>query len=41
MTLVFVPKIIAIFLVLLITLPLAGSAMQGLMTNIATRIAAY
>jgi flagellar biosynthesis protein FliQ len=41
MTLVFVPKIIAIFLVLLVTLPLAGSAMQGLMTNIATRIAAY
>lgn len=41
MTLVFVPKIIAIFLVLLITLPLAGSALQGLMTNIATRIAAY
>ncbi len=41
MTLVFVPKIIAIFLVLLIALPLAGEAMQGMMTNIATRIAAY
>jgi flagellar biosynthetic protein FliQ len=41
MTLVFVPKIIAIFLVLLIALPLAGSAMQGMMTNIAQRISAY
>lgn len=41
MTLVFVPKIIAIFLVLLIALPLAGSAMQGMMTDIAHRISAY
>jgi flagellar biosynthesis protein FliQ len=41
MTLVFVPKIIAIFLVLLIALPFAGQAMSGLMTNIASRIAAY
>ncbi len=41
MTLVFVPKIIAIFLVLLIALPFAGSAMYGLMTDIATKIAAY
>lgn len=41
MTLVFVPKIIAIFMVLLIALPFAGEAMAGLMTNIATRIAAY
>jgi flagellar biosynthetic protein FliQ len=41
MTLVFVPKIIAIFLMLLITLPFAGSAMSGLMTQIAARIAAY
>jgi flagellar biosynthetic protein FliQ len=41
MTLVFVPKIIAIFLMLLITLPFAGSAMYGLMTQIAARIAAY
>ena len=41
MTLVFVPKIIAIFLVLLISLPLAGAAMSGLMTDIAQRIAAY
>lgn len=41
MTLVFVPKIIAIFLVLLITLPFAGAAMSGLMTDVAQRIAAY
>ena len=41
MTLVFVPKIIAIFLVLLIALPFAGEAMSGLMTNIAQRIAQY
>ena len=41
MTLVFVPKIIAIFVVLLITLPFAGQAMGGLMTDIAQRIAAY
>jgi flagellar biosynthetic protein FliQ len=40
-TLVFVPKIVAIFLVLLITLPFAGQAMSGLMTDIASRIAAY
>lgn len=41
MTLVFVPKIISIFIVLLVTLPFAGEAMYGLMTEIATRIAAY
>ena len=41
MTLVFVPKIIAIFVVLLIALPFAGEAMGGLMTDIAQRIAAY
>jgi len=41
MTLIFVPKIIVIFLVLLITLPFAGAAMYGLMTDIAGRIAAY
>ena len=41
MTLVFVPKIVAIFFVLLITLPFAGAAMYGLMTEIARRIAAY
>jgi flagellar biosynthetic protein FliQ len=41
MTLVFVPKIIAIFLMLLITLPFAGMAMSNLMQDIAHRIAAY
>ncbi|HET7336085.1 MAG TPA: flagellar biosynthesis protein FliQ [Rhizomicrobium sp.] len=41
MTLVFVPKIIAIFLMLLITLPFAGQAMNGLMVDIAARIAAF
>jgi len=41
MTLVFVPKIIAIFLMLLITLPFAGEAMYGLMTDVAAKIAAY
>jgi flagellar biosynthetic protein FliQ len=41
MTLVFVPKIIAIFVVLLIALPFAGEAMYGLMSDIASRIAAY
>ena len=41
MTLVFVPKIVAIFVVLLITLPFAGAAMNGLMIDIAQRIAAY
>ncbi|MDE3115616.1 MAG: flagellar biosynthesis protein FliQ [Pseudomonadota bacterium] len=41
MTLVFVPKIITIFLVLLVSLPFAGQAMYGLMANIAARIAAY
>jgi flagellar biosynthetic protein FliQ len=40
-TLVFVPKIVAIFLVLLLALPFAGQAMSGLMTDIASRIAAY
>ena len=40
-TLVFVPKIVAIFVVLLIALPFAGAAMNGLMTDIAGRIAAY
>jgi flagellar biosynthetic protein FliQ len=41
MTLVFVPKIIAIFLMLLISLPFAGMAMSNLMADIAQRIAAY
>ncbi|HWA69735.1 MAG TPA: flagellar biosynthetic protein FliQ [Rhizomicrobium sp.] len=40
-TLVFVPKIVAIFVVLLVALPFAGSAMSGLMIDIAGRIAAY
>ena len=40
-TLVFVPKIVAVFVVLLIFLPFAGSALGSLMTDIAARIAAY
>ncbi|HWD28149.1 MAG TPA: flagellar biosynthetic protein FliQ [Rhizomicrobium sp.] len=40
-TLVFVPKIVAVFVVLLVTLPFAGAAMNGLMVDIAQRIAAY
>jgi flagellar biosynthetic protein FliQ len=36
-----VPKIVAIFVVLLIALPFAGQAMGGLMNDIAARIAAY
>jgi flagellar biosynthesis protein FliQ len=40
-TLVFVPKIVASFIVLLIALPFVGSALNGLMTDIAARIAAY
>jgi flagellar biosynthetic protein FliQ len=40
-TLVFVPKIVAVFVVLLIALPSAGAALGGLMTDIAQRIAAY
>jgi len=39
MTLVFVPKILAIFLVLLIALPFAGSAMATYMDGVAARIA--
>jgi flagellar biosynthetic protein FliQ len=39
MTLVFVPKILAIFLVLLFALPMAGEAMATYMNNIAVRIA--
>jgi flagellar biosynthetic protein FliQ len=37
-TLVFVPKILAIFIVLLIALPFAGEAMATYMTDIAARI---
>jgi len=40
-TLVFVPKIVAVFVVLLIALPFAGAALGGLMNDIAIRIAAY
>ncbi len=39
MTLVFVPKILAIFVVLLIALPFAGEAMAAYMENVAARIA--
>jgi flagellar biosynthetic protein FliQ len=39
--LVFIPKIVAVFVVLLISLPFAGAAISGLMTDIAARIAAY
>src|SRR5471030_1425499 len=40
-TLVFVPKIVAIFVVLLVALPFTGVALSGLMIDIANRIAAY
>ena len=39
MTLVFVPKIIAIFLAMLIALPFMGAAMAGYMTRVADMIA--
>jgi len=38
-TLVYAPKIVAIFVSLLIFLPLMGSLMNGFMRNIAARIA--
>lgn len=38
MTLVFVPKIIAIFVTLLIALPFMGEAMAGYMTRVADMI---
>jgi flagellar biosynthesis protein FliQ len=38
MTLVFIPKILAIFLALLIGLPFMGDVLQGYMTRIAERI---
>ena len=38
MTLVFVPKIIAIFLVMLVALPFMGAAMAGYMTRVADMI---
>ena len=40
MTLVFVPKIIAIFLALVVFMPLMGAVLSTFMTNIADRIAA-
>jgi flagellar biosynthetic protein FliQ len=39
MTLVFVPKILAIFIALLIFLPLMGGLMSGFMVSVADRIA--
>lgn len=39
MTLVFVPKILAIFVTAILVLPLMGSFMAGFMTRIAARIA--
>jgi flagellar biosynthetic protein FliQ len=38
MTLVFVPKILAIFVAMLVALPFMASAMQGQMLRIAARI---
>jgi flagellar biosynthetic protein FliQ len=38
MTLVFIPKIIAIFLTMLVTLPFMGSALAGFMNRIAAHI---
>jgi flagellar biosynthetic protein FliQ len=40
MTLVFVPKILAIFVTMLLTLPFMGSMMQNFMTRIADMIIA-
>ena len=40
MTLVFVPKIIAIFLALLVFLPLMGALLSGFMQTVADRIVA-
>jgi flagellar biosynthetic protein FliQ len=39
-TLIYVPKIIAVFATLLLMLPFIGDAMAGYMTRIAARIAA-
>ncbi len=41
MTLVFVPKIIAIFIALLIFLPLMGAAIAGFSNGVFERIAAF
>lgn len=40
MTLVFVPKILAIFLAMLVTLPFMADTLQGYMTRLAARIVA-
>ncbi|MEA2935632.1 MAG: flagellar biosynthesis protein FliQ [Variibacter sp.] len=40
MTIVFVPKILAIFIAMLIALPFMGDALQGQMSRIAARIVA-
>jgi flagellar biosynthetic protein FliQ len=40
MTLVFIPKILAIFLALLVALPFMGDVLQGYMARIAERIVA-
>ena len=41
MTLVFVPKIVAIFVAMIIALPFMGQAMSGFMDRIADRIIAF
>ena len=41
MTLVFVPKILAIFIVLQICLPFYGDVLAAFMNDVAGRIAAY
>ena len=38
MTLVFIPKIIAIFLTMLVTLPFMGAALAGFMNRVAAHI---
>jgi flagellar biosynthetic protein FliQ len=40
MTLVFVPKILAVFIALLLALPFMGDVLQAYMARIADRIAA-
>jgi len=40
-TITFVPKIIAVFVVLLVSLPFCGQAMGGLFNDIMQRISAY
>ncbi|PHS27635.1 MAG: flagellar biosynthetic protein FliQ [Robiginitomaculum sp.] len=40
MTLVFVPKIVAIFIAILVFMPLMGALLGGFMTHVADRVAA-